>query len=233
MGLARITAGRRRLPIVAIGLLGLFLASVTFAADSDHVIDEIEIDDFDRDHWSYRPIADPPLPEVSQRSWPRNGVRSFHPGVAGSPSHYARRVRLTEPPCFGAFTSTCWAPRRRHAWSKISLPTIDPTPIRGWSIGCSLHPNTANDGDSTGLTWRGLPRPTASNTTSFVRPHGSTATGSSTRSTPICRTMNLCRCRSPATPCTRTIRPRKSPPPFACPAPTCPTSIRKRNGNMC
>lgn len=29
------------------------------------------------DHWSFRPIQDPPLPEVQQSSWPRNGIDHF------------------------------------------------------------------------------------------------------------------------------------------------------------
>ncbi len=40
-------------------------------------IDEIPIDDFDREHWAYQPIVDPPIPEVRDHRWPETSIDRF------------------------------------------------------------------------------------------------------------------------------------------------------------
>ena len=59
----------------------LVLCSLTFcpcasAADSE-TIDEAPIEDFDRDHWAFRPIASPKIPTVARDDWPRTSIDHF------------------------------------------------------------------------------------------------------------------------------------------------------------
>ena len=81
----------------------------------------------------------------------------------------------------------------------------------GSSIACSPRRTTASAGRGRGSTSRATPTPTATRRTTGAR-SGSTATGSSTRSTATCRSTSSRSSRSPAT-CCRTPRPsRRSPP---------------------
>ena len=38
---------------------------------------ELPIEDVDRDHWSFRPIATPNLPSVENTAWPRTAIDRF------------------------------------------------------------------------------------------------------------------------------------------------------------
>lgn len=60
-------------------LLGLgLLATPLHAEDSPtDSIDETPIDEYDRDHWSFRPIEDPPVPTVSRKDWPETRIDHF------------------------------------------------------------------------------------------------------------------------------------------------------------
>lgn len=46
-------------------------------APATEPIDETPIDDFDRDHWSFRPVQSPPIPTVKDAYWPRTRIDSF------------------------------------------------------------------------------------------------------------------------------------------------------------
>ena len=74
------------------------------------------------------------------------------------------------------------------------------TPTSGWSTGCWLRRGSASGWPWTGSTWRATPTPTAIRPTSTA-PSGRGATGSSRRSTRICRTTSSSPGSSPATCC--------------------------------
>ena len=44
---------------------------------STALADERPIDSFDREHWAYLPIANPTIPEVRQKEWPRTTIDQF------------------------------------------------------------------------------------------------------------------------------------------------------------
>ena len=68
---------------VILALVIAFVASQCFApsvlAGEPEPIDEIPIDDFDREHWSFSPIANPQVPNVRRSDWPRTSIDRFYP----------------------------------------------------------------------------------------------------------------------------------------------------------
>ena len=67
-----------RLLVLTIGLL---VAGQPVRADqpesNGEPIDEVPIEPFDRDHWSFRPIGNPQVPAVTDKSWPRTPIDHF------------------------------------------------------------------------------------------------------------------------------------------------------------
>lgn len=59
----------------------LALAPIVWAEEDQsagpETIEEIPIDPFDRDHWSYRPVVAPEVPEVADVRWPRTSIDRF------------------------------------------------------------------------------------------------------------------------------------------------------------
>lgn len=41
------------------------------------LLDELPIDQYDRDHWAYHPVKMPPVPEVQDSSWPKTTIDHF------------------------------------------------------------------------------------------------------------------------------------------------------------
>lgn len=72
-----------RLISVVVGIaIGAFAAPATALADSpapgdELSIDEIPIHDFDRDHWAWRPLQRPLVPEVDDASWCLTAIDRF------------------------------------------------------------------------------------------------------------------------------------------------------------
>lgn len=52
-------------------------SSATEVMTDEGAIDEIAIDKYDRDHWAYRPVVEPKIPEVRERRWPRTSIDPF------------------------------------------------------------------------------------------------------------------------------------------------------------
>ncbi len=77
---------RRR---IGITMLAIFALATPVAADDQRTqvaaddlpgelpIEEIPIDDFDRDHWAFRPVVPPQFPRVDQTEWPRTSIDLF------------------------------------------------------------------------------------------------------------------------------------------------------------
>ena len=165
-----------------------------------------------RNHWAFIPPKRPAVPQVKEASWVRNPIDAFilaRLERQGLP--HARRGRSGDPVApvelrldrFAADASTSSSVSRRH---------FADWPTSAWSIGCSPARNTASAGGSTGSTWRGSPRPTASSSTRPGPTPGAIATGSSRHSTATCRTTSSSACSSPATRCGPTIPGPSSPP---------------------
>lgn len=64
------------LSVVAFFLGFMFLSCRAGTADESEVYVEPPITEFDRDHWSYRPIVEPGIPVVDSE-WPRNEIDHF------------------------------------------------------------------------------------------------------------------------------------------------------------
>ncbi len=134
----------------------------------------------DAEHWSFVPPRRPVVPHVSEAAWARNPIDAFilarleeqkipH-GVRADRATLLRRLSfdlLGLPPARSKLL---------HSW--VTDPRM-PTSI--WSIGYWRARTTASDGASTGLIWRGTPKPTASSLTRPVPMHGAIATGWSRR----------------------------------------------------
>ncbi|MCG8651702.1 MAG: DUF1549 and DUF1553 domain-containing protein, partial [Pirellulales bacterium] len=59
-------------------LAALAMAGAVGAEDrADHTLDETPIDPFDRDHWAFQPIADPAIPRIEHKAWPRTPIDRF------------------------------------------------------------------------------------------------------------------------------------------------------------
>ena len=67
------------------------------------------------------------------------------------------RPRRNQRRRFAACRSILSAYRHRPMKSKHSWRTRGPTPMSGWSIGCSRRPITASAGAGTGSTWPATP----------------------------------------------------------------------------
>lgn len=74
------------------------------AAENESVVDETPINEFDRDHWAYRPITPPPFPAVSQPNWARSPIDLFILGrlddAGVRPAPRADRATLIRRLCF-------------------------------------------------------------------------------------------------------------------------------------
>lgn len=72
-----------RLPLVAIvGMLACGASPSSALAESpaasdQSAVDELPIDDYDRDHWAWRPLERPAIPEVGDAAWCRTPVDRF------------------------------------------------------------------------------------------------------------------------------------------------------------
>tara|TARA_R110002049_G_scaffold72490_6_gene187402 strand:+ start:93115 stop:95001 length:1887 start_codon:yes stop_codon:yes gene_type:complete len=58
-------------------VLIMVFVGLSIADEPATVIDEIPIDDFDRDHWSFQPVASPTVPKVASASWPQTSIDYF------------------------------------------------------------------------------------------------------------------------------------------------------------
>ena len=107
-------------------------------------------------HWAYAKPVRPPLPDVRDRSWPRNPIDDFilarleREGLKPSPEadRYAliRRVSLD---------LTGLPPTADEVDGSSTTPL--PTPTRSWSTGSSTSPRTASTGRGSGSTWPATP----------------------------------------------------------------------------
>ena len=52
-------------------------AGVNDPQTTEQVSDELQIDDFDRDHWAYQPRTNPPIPDVDNSDWARTTIDQF------------------------------------------------------------------------------------------------------------------------------------------------------------
>lgn len=69
---------RNRSCLLLLGLITALHTSPTVAAErSNGEINETELSLSDRNHWSFRPVQQPKLPEVKQTTWPKNAVDTF------------------------------------------------------------------------------------------------------------------------------------------------------------
>ncbi len=111
--------------------------------------------------------------------WPRSRQR-------GS----SRRPRRIATPWCDDCISTSWVCRRRRRKSTRTCGTPRQRPTRPWSIGCWPRPTMASGGRGAGSIWPAMPTPTAMKKIASVR-SGPIAIGSSTPSTPTCRSTSL------------------------------------------
>lgn len=67
-----------RLPLVAVvGMLACGAPVTSALAESPTAIDELPINEYDRDHWAWRPLERPAVPEVADAAWCRTPVDRF------------------------------------------------------------------------------------------------------------------------------------------------------------
>ncbi len=72
------TPGIPMATILTFLLASLAISSTSASeADSSSKVEETEIDEFDRDHWSFQPIKAPELPTVDTTAWVRNPLDVF------------------------------------------------------------------------------------------------------------------------------------------------------------
>ena len=167
-----------------------------------------------RNHWAFKTPVRPPLPRVKDTAWAKTPIDAFvlarleKEGLAPAPEAdkvtLLRRVSLDLTGLPPTIAGGRRVPRRHSRRTRT----------RSRSSGCWRRRTTASAGAGTGSTPRATPTPTASRRTSRGT-SGSTATGSSTRSTATCPTTSSSSSRSPAT-CCRTRRRTRSSPPASC-----------------
>ena len=103
--------------------------------------------------WAFRPIADPPLPAIKDKAWPRQPLdrfvlakreaRGLHAVRPADKHALLRRVTFD-------LTGLPPTPGRDRG---VSHAMIRPMPMPGWSIACWPRRTTANAGAGTGSTW--------------------------------------------------------------------------------
>lgn len=72
------TVNALRLIAVVVALsVGAFGSPSTASADSPTMIDELPIDDYERDHWAWSPLQRPEVPKVDSAEWCLTGVDRF------------------------------------------------------------------------------------------------------------------------------------------------------------
>ncbi len=161
------------------------------------------------DHWAFRPVRRPKLPDVKDRAWCRTPIDRFilakleSQGLRPRPRPTAAR---SSAGCTFDLIGLPPTPEEVDAFVARRRPA---TPTRSWSIGCSPRRTTASAGRGTGSTSSTTARRTATTRTSRGPTPGRTATTSSAPSTTTSRTAASCRSRSPAT-CSSPARPTAS-----------------------
>src|SRR5688572_18538911 len=70
---------RRALPILLLAAACAALAATPslLRAAEEAGVEESPITDSDREHWSFRPLARPAVPDVRDRDWPRTPIDRF------------------------------------------------------------------------------------------------------------------------------------------------------------
>ena len=106
-------------------------------------------------HWSFQPITRPPLPEVRESNWVRNGIDRFILARLEkerlAPSPEADRTTLIRRLSLRPDRPAADAGRGR----RIRRTTNRPTPTSDWSIGCLRSPHY---GERWGRHWLDLAR---------------------------------------------------------------------------
>ncbi len=149
-------------------------------------------------HWSFIPPVKADVPEVSDKSWPRNEIDNFIldrlDAEKLSPCSRSRSPHADPPPLArphrpAALGRRCRSLRRRRRPERLRKTR---------RLAFSPAPTSANAWPSSGSTPPATPTPTATRSTAAVT-FGCGATGSSTPSTRTCRTTSSSASNSPAT----------------------------------
>ena len=153
----------------------------------------------DGKHWAFIPPKRPDVPRVKESSWSRNPIDAFilarleQQGQRHAPE--ADRATLLRRLSFD-LTGLPPSPEEQRV---VPRRQLGQRPTSAWSIGCWPALTMASAGASTGSTWLGSPRPTASSSTRPGPTPGVIATGWSRPSTATCPTTCSSACSSPAT----------------------------------